>query len=46
MNEQQQAIVSLVTQRKAKEAADQLLTLKDNPSSFFLPIFDGSSFSL
>jgi hypothetical protein len=41
MNEQQQAIVSLVTQNNVTEAADKALALKDNPASFFLPIFDG-----
>lgn len=42
MDEQQQAIVSLVTQNKVTEAAEQALVHKDKPaSSFFLPIFDG-----
>eukprot|EP00026_Physarum_polycephalum_P008964 Phypoly_transcript_09071.p2 GENE.Phypoly_transcript_09071~~Phypoly_transcript_09071.p2 ORF type:complete len:149 (+),score=27.91 Phypoly_transcript_09071:955-1401(+) len=41
MNEQQQAIASLVTQNNVTDAADKALALKDNPASFFLPIFDG-----
>ena len=40
MDEQQQAIASLVTQNKATEAAQQALLLKEKPAPFFLAVFD------
>jgi len=42
MDEHQQNIISLVTQNKCQEAAEQILAQKDKSlDSFFLPIFDG-----